>query len=122
MAFSFNASGTPNAQGANITIFPDGTSTSITFDVTKQPFNIPFSSGSGPFSVSGQKNFNFSATLNGIPETYQYDMSYSYNPSNFEVTITFTKDPGSPYITEPTSIPVTVTPTIAFSFLYSGLS
>lgn len=118
MAFPFN--GTATVNGGTVTIFPDGTSSSVTFDVTKQPFNLPFISGNCPSSVIGPSSYSVQLNPpNGV--SYKYDTVYSYDPITFQITITFTKDPGAGYVNEPALIPTILTPTVGFTFQYISL-
>jgi|SRR5882672_4170107 len=118
MAFSYT--GTATVSSGNIGIFPDGTSTSVTFDVTKQPFNLPFAAGNCPSSVVGTTSYSLAANPPGS-QAYKYNITYSYDPLTFEVTITFTKDLGSLYASEPDAMPTILNPGVNISFLYTSL-
>lgn len=67
-------------------IIPDGVSNSITFPLTKAPFNLPFTSTSGfPIRVPIGPTMSFSAPV-GYPVTVILD------PIEFTITLTFTGD------------------------------
>lgn len=119
MAFSYNSIGTSTPDGINVNLYPDGTSSSVTFNVTEQPFNLPFSAGNGPTSVTGPTSFSFTGNISGTSKTFEYDMAFSYNPTTFEVTITFTVASGFSY--EPIAIPNTEVFNVAILFLYTSL-
>jgi hypothetical protein len=118
MAFSYN--GTSTVVGGSVTIYPDGISSSITFNVTEQPFNLPFVAGNCPLSIVGTPSYSFTVST-GNQETYKYDTSFSYNPTTFEVSIVLTKDPSNIFSFEPAVAPVGIIGTLGFTFLYSGI-
>lgn len=123
MAFTYT--GTSTILNGSISIYPDGASSSITFDITKQPLNLPFVTGNGPSTIIGNPvSFTVTGTdANGNHnQTIKYDTSFSYNPATFEITVSFIKDPTPSNANAPDIMPSDSTSTtLTFAFLYPSI-
>jgi len=120
MAFQFTGLDS-TAQSANIVVYPDGVSSILIFDVTKQPFNYPFSTGIGPLSIVGPKSVSFVTPTSGNG-SWIYDTVCSYDSSTFKVTVSFTKDLSLANARAPVVIESDATPfPMVFTFQYTSL-
>lgn len=127
MGFKFSGSGVPTTLGVDLSIVPDGTSTSVTFDVTKIPFYLGFTDENvPPIAVGNVPSFISTATVNGnANQPVQYTCTYSWNTSTFQVTVTFTPlltGGYGQYANTPAAIPSdTSVPLLSIGFLYESL-
>lgn len=114
--------GTASIIGGNITIVPDGVSTSITIDITKFPLSVSFPVG-GIIPSSAGPTSKFSVVIPTNPPqtiTYTYDASFSYTPSTSELVISFSRDISSS--SAPAIIPANAFPfVVPFTLYYTSL-
>lgn len=123
MAFIFSGSSTPyiitnQAQTASLNIVADGSSNAFTVNLNNLPFVMNIPSTNGPAGIHIAPTTQFTGTYpNGNQiYTWTYNTSAVYDPTTFDLTITFT-----PGIGAPSTILAGASASLNFTFYYTSL-